>query len=152
MNQLVQLNLPKYDFRMRSAEGVTQVWDAIRRKWLVLTPEEWVRQNFIRYMIEELGVSANYVIQEHIVKIATMSQRADILVRDPNNNNVMVVECKAADVAIDDSVFAQVVRYNSVIGAEYVVLTNGIRHICCRRCPDGAYTQLGNFPDLSSIF
>lgn len=144
------LNLPPCELRLKKERETTFVWDGLRGMWLVLTPEEWVRQNFIRFMVSGLGAAGKNISQEFVVDIAG-SQRADIVLYGSDGRPCMLVECKAPAVKLDKSVLAQAVRYNSVVGAPYIVLTNGARHLCFSAGGQGI-TQLPDFPDLSPFF
>ena len=137
------LNFPEYCFRLRSGSGGYEVWDALRGIWLVLTPEEWVRQHLIRFLSERMGAVPQYVSQEYPVSLGGMSQRADIVVCGRDGKPCLLAR----------NVLAQAVRYNSVVGARYVLLTNGRRHLCFEwDARAGRYAPLGNFPDLSVFF
>lgn len=147
MNELPKLNLPPIRLRAKRVEGVLYIWDSLRRRYLLLTPEEWVRQHVIGYLMTHRNIPAVNIIQEYPVNINGMPQRADIVVMDSDMRPLMLVECKATDVEIDDKVFEQAVRYNSVVQAQYILLTNGKRHYTfCRE--SGDYRQLSDFPQL----
>ena len=149
MNPFAPLNFPPFVFRRRKSGNVCQIWDGVRHKWLVLTPEEWVRQHFIRYMTEHLNVLPVQIVQEYPVSIGGMPQRADIVVCGKSPELKMVVECKACDVRLNDEIFAQAMRYNSILKARYVAVTNGLSHYCFEFDDvSGKYTQLSGFPDL----
>ncbi len=155
MNSLPQLNFPKFSFRILCDEGggSCRIWDGIRRQWLVITPEEWVRQNFIRYMVEHRGVSPGHVSQEYPVQLNKTQQRADIVIFGASLEPLMLIECKCPDVEITEKVFRQAVRYNSVIKARYVVVTNGLRHLCCTLDAEtGRYGSMVELPDLANFF
>ena len=127
------------------------IWDALRHTWLKLTPEEWVRQHLIRYLVEECGVMSTSVVQEFMVAVGGRPQRADIVVHGCDGRAVLLAECKAPEIAVDRSVFAQVVRYNSVVGARYIVVTNGLQHFVRELMADGSYRALSCFPQLGEI-
>ncbi|MCD8071653.1 MAG: type I restriction enzyme HsdR N-terminal domain-containing protein [Alistipes sp.] len=132
-------------------EGV-RVWDKIRDIWLVLTPEEWVRRHLIEYLISEVGVPLRHISQEYPVEVAGMSQRADLVVTGSDGRPVLLAECKAPGIAIDNTVYAQAVRYNNRVGAKYVFLTNGMTH-CVLRCDgEGLYFPCSELPDLCRYF
>ena len=150
---LPKLNLPEYNFRLRNVDGEEFIWDNIRHKWLVITPEEWVRQNFIQYVVCQRGVPSSYISQEHPVQLGRLTQRADIVIFDQNIKPLMLVECKKPEVEITQKVFAQAVRYNSVINAPLVVVTNGLRHLCCEIDADtGRYNAMVEIPDMRQFF
>ena len=138
-DQLPPLNLPPVRLRARRAGDRTEVWDPLRGCWLVLTPEEWVRQHLIAFLAARCGIAARRIVCEYPVPLNGQPQRADIVAVDDNGRPWLLAECKAAGVAIDESVLAQAVRYNSVLHARYVVLTNGLRHFCYRHDND-SYT------------
>lgn len=102
-----------------------QVWDSLRGRWLVLTPEEWVRRHFIAFLVSQLRVAPTSIAQE--VRIGAFG-RADIVVYDSLGEPRMVIECKAPDVALTDQTLEQVGRYNSLLGVRFVAITNGIDH------------------------
>ncbi len=122
------------------------IWDALRRAWLRLTPEEWVRQHLVRYLIDECSAPAALVVQEFAVALGGRMQRADVAVHGRDGRVLLLAECKAPEVIIDRAVFAQAIRYNSVVMARYVVITNGIRHFVRELMPDGSYTAREGFP------
>ena len=125
------LNFPPIHLRARrGSSGRTEIYDRIRGKWLVLTPEEWVRQHLLEYLIQCCGYLPQQIITEHPVNINGMSQRADIVVVDCCAKPHVVVECKEPNVKISDEVLRQVVRYNSILRCRYIVMTNGIDTYC----------------------
>jgi predicted type IV restriction endonuclease len=141
-----RLNFPAYDFRFSRDGGGVSIWDALRRAWLRLTPEEWVRQHLVRYLVEECGAPPPLVVQEFVVPLGGAPQRADVVVHGPDGRPVLLAECKAPAVDVDMAVLAQAVRYNSVVGARYIVATNGLRHLVRELMPDGSYQPLDEFP------
>ena len=129
-----QLNLPPVRLRARrNGNGRIEIWDSLRRCWLVLTPEEWVRQHVINLLTTTGRIPSHNIICEYPVPLNGQPQRADIVAVDNQGAPLIVVECKAAEVAIDDGVLAQAVRYNSVLNARYMMITNGLQHFCYRR-------------------
>lgn len=147
MSGLPKLNFPAIRLRARRRDEAVEVWDSLRGIYLVLTPEEWVRQHLIAYLISQCGAQPTRIVQEYAVSLNGQPQRADVVVVDDRARPLLVAECKAPHVKIDGKTFAQAVRYNSVLGARYVVLTNGLRHYCCE-WRDGTYCPLAGFPDL----
>lgn len=148
MEQLPRLNFPQYKFRVsRSAAGM-RIWDALRGCWLVLTPEEWVRQHLVRFLCEDCGAPRTLLKQECPVAIQGMNQRADIVVYGSDALPLLLAECKSPEVEITRAVFDQAVRYNTVLGARYLAVTNGVRHFIHERTADGKYAALARFPDL----
>lgn len=138
--------------RTRLAAGRPQVWDPVRKLWVALTPEERVRQLFLRYLLDERGVPPYLVSVEHGFAFSNgKPQRADLLVFGPDTRPLLLVECKAPEVAVDRAVFDQASRYNAVIGAPYLALTNGSVHYCCRAGADGAYAFLKAVPSFAEM-
>lgn len=130
-NKYPPLNLPPADLRLRNSGPRPEVWDTLRRKWLVLTPEEWVRQHFIRFLTGPHGIDPFRIVQEQQLNINGFSLRADIVVYSRQAEPQLVVECKAAGVPITQDVFNQVAHYNIQLGVPYLVVTNGLQHYCC---------------------
>jgi hypothetical protein len=129
---LKQLNLPEYSFRIAGKEGEEIILDPIRKKYVRLTPEEWVRQNFVQYLIQEGKYPAGLIAIEIMSKFNKLKNRIDILVHDRSGNPVMIVECKSPDIKIDDEVFDQIVRYNMGFRVPYLIVTNGMDHYACK--------------------
>ncbi len=123
-----ELSLPPCRLRVTERAGRELVWDPLRRRWLVLTPEEWVRRHVIAYL-ERLGAPAGRICQEYPVDVNGQPQRADIVVTDGGGRPLLVVECKAPEVELTPKVYAQAVRYNAVLGARYLALSNGKAHL-----------------------
>ncbi len=129
--ELVPLNLPSYPFKIIEREGKYYIFDFIRKKELMLSPEEWVRQHFVQYLILEKGISKNYISLEKGLQLHDLKKRTDILVFDKNTMPYILVECKAPNVKITQAVFDQAARYNMVYKVKYLVVTNGIEHYYC---------------------
>lgn len=148
MKELPKLAFPAIRLRGRRTNGRTEVWCAARGCWLVLTPEEWVRRHLVAYLVAACGAEPLRIVEEYPVPLNGQPQRADVVVVDAAGAPLLVAECKAAGVGIDRAVFDQAVRYNSVLGARYLVLTNGLKHYCFRHDEAGRYEQLAGFPVL----
>lgn len=118
------LNLPEYDVRVRD----DQIFCLIRKKWLMLTPEEWVRQHFLNLMIHHLQYPKGLMRLEHSLSYFKNQKRSDITVLDRDSGIFMVVECKAANVPIDQKVVNQLAEYNKILKGRYQVVTNGLKH------------------------
>lgn len=142
-----QINFPAIEMATTQQNGQTFVWDALRGRNLLLTPEEVVRRHVIAFLISHCGVLPHSIAQEYQVKINGTAQRADIVVIGNDLKPTILVECKAPEVNIDKSVFAQAVRYNAVLRAQYIILTNGHKHLCAE-FKDGQYTFLKSFPTM----
>lgn len=148
----MQLNLPLYDIKLKVHEGKRYIFDTVRRKFLVLTPEEWVRQNFIHYMVKEKGYPASLLSIEHSLKLNTMQRRADIVAYNSSGMPRLIVECKATSVKIDQKVFDQIARYNISLQVPFLIVTNGMQHFCCKiDLKAGTYNFLKNIPHYKDI-
>ncbi|MFR9503170.1 MAG: type I restriction enzyme HsdR N-terminal domain-containing protein [Rikenellaceae bacterium] len=128
-------------------DNTLSVWVPMRKCYIVLTPEEWVRRHVVGYLTTTCGVEPTQICEEYPVKITSQAQRADIVVMDRSGKPAILVECKAANIPIDKEVFAQAVRYNSVVGARYVVLSNGLKHFCFEYS-NGEYLPMNKFPQF----
>jgi hypothetical protein len=129
---LKQLNLPEYSFKITGKEGSEMILDPVRRKYVKLTPEEWVRQNFIQYLINEGKYPAGLLGIEVLFRFNKLKRRTDILVHKRSGEPVMIVECKSPDVKIDEKVFEQIVSYDMKYKVPYIVVTNGMHHYACK--------------------
>ncbi len=145
--ELPVLNFPQYEFRFREIKNKTHIFDALRKKYVVLTPEEWVRQHLVQFLINEKGYPRGLIKVEATLKIYGKTRRSDVIVFDPEMKPRLVVECKAPHVPITEKTFYQAVTYNAVIKAQYLIVTNGLRHFCCQLDEDGSYrTFLDDIP------
>lgn len=126
------LNLPPSDLSLRPGRKGVEVYDVLRCKWVVLTPEEWVRQHFVRYLIGFLGFPASLMANEVGITLNSTSRRCDTVVYTSALEPLMIVEYKAPSVKIDREVFEQVIRYNIVLQVPYLVVSNGMKHYCMR--------------------
>ena len=145
MPESVKLIFPTISPRIKSEEGEKFIWDSLRGKWLVLTPEEWVRRHVVEYLRRECGFAPQLIVEEHPVTINGMAQRADIVVMGADLKPLMVVECKEPNVKISEEVLRQVTRYNNVLRCRYIALTNGITTYCYEH--DGEkYNPINAFP------
>lgn len=126
------LNLPKAELILRKERGLVKVWDALRKKYVALTPEEFVRQHFTAWMQAALGYPATLMNNEIQISLNNTRRRCDTVVFRPDGTPYMIVEYKAPTVAITQEVFDQIARYNMVLKADYLVVSNGMRHFCCK--------------------
>lgn len=125
-----KLNLPTYDHNIKQQGDKTLIFDVIRKKYVVLTPEEWVRQHFIHYLISDLNYAKGLIKIEGGLLYNSLQKRSDILTYGRDAKPFMLVECKAPEVALSQATFRQAAMYNKTINARYVVLTNGFEHSC----------------------
>lgn len=131
-HELVSLELPAFEPRILTEDGRRTVFDPIRRKYVRLTPEEWVRQHFLHYLVEECGYPSALIAVEMGFQFQRMPRRADIVVHDRQGVPFLMAECKAPSVDISQSTFNQVSRYNRVVEARFLAATNGLLHYCWR--------------------
>jgi type I site-specific restriction-modification system R (restriction) subunit len=126
------LNFPEYHFRISLVEGKEKIFDPVRKKFVSLTPEEWVRQNLIAYLIENRKVPSSLIGVEKQLILNGLTKRFDVVVFNRSGIPVLLVECKAPSVSITEKTFDQAARYNMQLKVNYFVITNGISHYCCR--------------------
>ncbi|HNS30782.1 MAG TPA: type I restriction enzyme HsdR N-terminal domain-containing protein, partial [Tenuifilaceae bacterium] len=127
-----ELNLPPFEALIKEKEGQSVIFDTIRRKYVALTPEEWVRQHFINFLIAYKGFPKGLMAVEQKVTINGMPQRVDIVAYNRKGKPILVVECKAPDVKLTQATIGQAARYNLQLQAGYLIITNGKKHFCCR--------------------
>ena len=128
---MYELNLPKYGIKIANENGHLTIFDVLRRKYVALTPEEWVRQHFTHYLVEHLGYPAGLMANEVKVSVGGVARRCDTVVyAKAGGFPLMIIEYKAPEVAITQQVFQQIAAYNSVLRAPYLVVSNGVRHYC----------------------
>lgn len=126
-----QLNLPKADIKIKNEGEATLVWDIIRRKYIVLTPEEWVRQHFIHFLVDQFSYPKTLMKVETGLKVNKMDKRSDLVVLNRSGETWMLVECKSPYVSIDQDTLIQAINYNRTYEAPYLVLTNGMSQVVC---------------------
>jgi hypothetical protein len=126
------LNLPTYKFKIKSSENKLFIFDIIRKKYVVLTPEEWVRQHLIHYLIEEKNYPISLIAVEKKVTIHNLTKRTDILIFNNLGVPNIIVECKAPSVKISQDAFDQIARYNLKLDANFLIVSNGLSHFYCK--------------------
>ena len=122
------LNLPTYSFKIKSSENKYFIFDIIRKKYMVLTPEEWVRQHFVHYLISAKNYPISLIAVEKKVTVNKLTKRTDILVFNAKGTPHIIVECKAPSIKITQDAFDQIARYNLKLEANYLIVTNGLTH------------------------
>lgn len=125
------LNLPPIEARVSKKDGKTYIFDAFRRKEVALTPEEWVRQHFVHFLVSAKGYPSERIANEVCIQLNTVSKRCDTVVYDDYLHPLVIVEYKAPGVAITEAVFDQIARYNAVLHVPYLIVSNGLSHYCC---------------------
>ncbi|MCL7763555.1 type I restriction enzyme HsdR N-terminal domain-containing protein [Polaribacter sp. Z014] len=127
-----KLNLPTYNFKLKSSENKTLIFDNLRKKYMVLTPEEWVRQHYVHFLIDEKKYPTSLIALEKQLTINNRKKRTDILVFNKEGNHEIIVECKAPSIKITQDTFDQIARYNLKLKATFLIVTNGLEHFYCK--------------------
>jgi hypothetical protein len=130
------LNLPEFDVNLKKSEGKVWIFDGIRKKYILLTPEEWVRQHLINYFINHLHYPKTLIQVERGLQYNRLQKRSDIVVFDRSGKPWMIIECKSPEVQLDQKSIEQVAVYNTDVQAKYVSVSNGLRHICYEAAAD----------------
>ena len=144
----VPLNFPAYPFRLKQEAGKTYIFDELRKRFLLLTPEEWVRQHLVKYLIGEKKYPRTLIKLEGGLKLNSLQKRSDILLFNGGGEKLMLVECKAPSVKISQETFDQVARYNFVHRVKILVVSNGLQHFCCEvDLEKGDYSFLRDIPE-----
>ena len=127
-----QLNFKQYSFRFKNRENKPLIFDVVRKKFMVLTPEEWVRQNTIQYLVKELNIPLSLINVEKQIKLHGTIKRYDIVTFNPDGSIHLIVECKADSIKISQDTFDQIARYNLVLKSTFLMVTNGMDHYYCK--------------------
>ena len=126
------LNFPSYTFRVKNSENRTLIFDDVRKKFLVLTPEEWVRQHVVQFLIQEKKYPLSHINVEKQITLNGLKKRYDVVVFKPNGELHILIECKAPEVSISQMTFDQIAQYNFKLNATYLMVTNGLSHYYCQ--------------------
>jgi len=147
---MLQLNFPACNFRFKNSENKIQIFDVIRKKFVVLQPEEWVRQHLVHYLLKNKKYPKSLINVEKQLNINGMKKRYDVVVFNSDGSIEVLVECKAPEVKIDQNTFDQIARYNMNLKANYLMVTNGIEHFYCKMNFDQEkYAFLKDIPDFN---
>ena len=127
------LNLPAFDVRLRISPKtqLEEIWDTQRKRWVRLTPEEWVRQHFVQFLISEQGFPSGCIGNEMSIKVGQLEKRCDSVIFGKDGKPLIIVEYKAPTVAITQKVFNQISRYNITLQVDWLIVSNGLQHYCC---------------------
>lgn len=149
---MYELNLPKYGIKIANENGHLTIFDILRRKYVALTPEEWVRQHFVHYLIGHKGYPQTLMANEIQLAIGNKKLRCDSVLYDRSLKPRMIIEYKAPTVNITQKVFDQITVYNMLLHVDYLVVSNGIKHYCCQMDYDNQkYLFLEDIPDYQEI-
>lgn len=149
---MTQLNLPSCDISLKKTDNGIMIYDRLRHKYVALTPEEWVRQHFVDYLISHKGYPGSLIVNEAGITLNNTRRRCDTVVYDRSASPLVIIEYKAPSVNISQSVFDQIVRYNMVLRARYLFVSNGLTHYCCMiDYHNRSYSFLKEIPSYSSL-
>lgn len=149
---MIQLNLPDYPIRLSGTQEHPSIFDILRRKYVALTPEEWVRQHFIHFLINQKNYPATLLANEIKLRVGNKTLRADSVLYDRELRPRMIVEYKAPHIPITQKVFDQISAYNMLLHVDYLVVSNGLQHYCCKMDYDNQkYLFLEDIPDYQKI-
>lgn len=149
---MLRLNLPPFDTKIREKEGTPYIYDILRRKYIALTPEEWVRQHFIHFLIKQKGYPAALLGNEISLNLNGSRRRCDSVLYDRGMHPRMILEYKAPSIPITRKVFTQIYSYNMVLHVDYLVVSNGLSHYCCKLDYTARnYTFLKDIPSYEEL-
>lgn len=149
---MLTLNLPQYDIKIVNNNGKSYIFDILRSSYVALTPEEWVRQHFIRYLIKEKGYPASLMANETTINLNRIKLRCDTVIYDNKLHPKAIIEYKAPHIRINQNVFSQIVRYNIVLKVDYLIISNGMQHYCCKiNYETGKYMFMQEIPEYRTI-
>ena len=146
-----QLNFSSYIFRFKNSENKVSIFDEIRKKFIILTPEEWVRQHVVQFLLEEKKYPKSLINVEKVLKVNGLRKRYDVVVFNSDGSIFILIECKAPEIKIVQATFDQIARYNMTMNAQYLMVTNGLNHYFCQMdFEKEQYTFLENLPEYNS--
>lgn len=149
---MLELNLPSFDINVKKIGGKISILDPLRRKFVALTPEEWVRQHFVNFLLREKGYPAALIANEIQIDLNKLKKRCDSVVYNRDLSPLMIIEYKAPDVDITQQVFDQIVRYNIVLKVKYLIVSNGLNHYCCIMDYDKqSFNYLSEIPNYTDL-
>ena len=147
-----RLNLPEYSIKIAERNGKKVIFDILRRKYVALTPEEWVRQQFVHFIIEKKGYPQTLIANEVELKIGNKSLRCDSVLYDRNMQPRMIIEYKSPSIELQQKVFNQISTYNLLLKVDYLIVSNGMQHYCCKMDYENhKYVFLEEIPDYEFI-
>ncbi|MDD2821837.1 MAG: type I restriction enzyme HsdR N-terminal domain-containing protein [Flavobacterium sp.] len=145
-----KLNFPFYTFRFKNSENKVSIFDEIRKKFIILTPEEWVRQHVVQFLLEEKKYPKSLINVEKVLKVNGLRKRYDVVVFNSDGSIFILIECKAPEIKISQATFDQIARYNMTMNSEFLMVTNGLNHYFCQMdFENEKYTFLENLPNYN---
>ena len=149
---MLPLNLPNFDIKVKKTTDQLLVWDETRRKYVTLTPEEWVRQHFVHFLVTNKGYRQELIANEVSIKLNGTAKRCDTVIYNQQLDPLVIIEYKAPTISITPKVFDQIVRYNMVLHVQYLIVSNGMRHFCCQiDYETRSYRFLKEIPNAKAI-
>ena len=142
---MIKIEYPPYQPKIRNELGREYIFDAFRKRWVVLTPEEWVRQNFLQYLTRVKKYASSLIAVEKEIQLGEIKKRFDIVVYDANTKPFMLIECKEMNVELTQKVLDQALRYNMTMQVPYVIITNG-SYCMAFNCTNNSFAALGEIP------
>ena len=142
---MLKIKYPVFKFQIQEKEGSEIIFDVLRKRWIALTPEEWVRQNFIQYLLQESKYPQAFMAIEKEIMLGELKKRFDVLIYNRNHEPWMMIECKSMDITLDQKVLDQVLRYNISVPVQFMVITNGSYSYAFER-KEGGLTMLEELP------
>jgi hypothetical protein len=150
-----QLQFPSYSFRFKNSENKVAIFDEIRKKFIIITPEEWVRQHVVQFLLQDKKYPKSHINVEKLLRINGLNKRYDVVVYNPDGSILILVECKAPEIKISQQTFDQIARYNLTLNAEYLMVSNGLNHYFCKMDYEKEkydfLTELPEYQSLNSI-
>jgi hypothetical protein len=147
----LSLNFPEFEFKFKDLDGKLSIFDSLRKKYLILTPEEWVRQHMICFLVQYQNYPRGLFSLEKGLIYNSLQKRFDILVLDRNGNPFLLIECKAPEISLTTKTIEQVAVYNKTIGAQYMGISNGRHHLFFRfNLQSENYDQISDLPHFES--
>jgi len=146
-----QLNFPSFSFRFKNSENKVSIFDAIRKKFIILTPEEWVRQHVVQFLMIDKNYPKSLINVEKVLKVNGLRKRYDVIVYNSDGTIHILIECKAPEVPISQSTFDQIAQYNMTLQSNYLMVTNGLNHYFCQMDNENEkYQFLTELPNYQS--
>ncbi len=144
---MIKIEFPKQQIKIEQRDGVNEIFDIIRKKWLILSPEEWVRQNILDYLLVSKNYPASLIAVEKEIKLGELKKRCDIVVYNRKAHPWMIIECKEMNVSLSQKTMEQILRYHITLPAKYLIISNGIYSFGFVK-KDGKFMEINNFPDF----
>ena len=152
ITKMIRLNLPEYEINVVERDGKRMIFDFLRRKYVALTPEEWVRQHFTHFLVSQKGYPKTLLANEAQLQIGDKHLRCDTVLYNKEMQPLMIVEYKAPQIQLQQKTFDQIAAYNLLLHADYLVVSNGLQHYCCQMVYEQrTYRFLTEIPDYSTL-